>query len=76
MYILDATSSGVSVSRWSRLRLALDQYYFHIFYRKLKIDRDDEFIASLDSFMKQVIGNKYNFSIKDVLFKKVTEKQI
>lgn len=37
-------------------------------------ERDQHFLHAIDRFMRTCIGNSYNFSVKDFLFKKVTRK--
>lgn len=70
LFLIDATSQGVTVSRWSDFRLMVDDYYHHLFYRKLNTDRSADFVKQLDIFIKDVVGSKYHFSVTDLLFKK------
>lgn len=70
LFILDSTTQGVTVSRWSDFRLITQDYYHHLFYRKLHTDRNEDFFLKLDTFIKHVVGCKYHFSVTDVLFKR------
>lgn len=75
VFFLDATSIGVTVNRWSKFKSTSMNFLYHIFYRQLISGRDDRMIDALDTFMKTTIGNKYNLSLKEILFKKTTQRQ-
>jgi len=47
VFVLDATSAGVQVTRWSDFRLLQDKSYYHFFYRPLIALRDEDFSSNL-----------------------------
>ena len=76
VFILDSTSAGVQVSRWSQFRLLLDKNYYHLFYRPLTFPRESEYSEKLEEFLQAVIGNKYSLSVTDLFFKRETDRNL
>jgi len=38
--------------------------------RHLEVDRDEAFLSSMEKFIKSVMGNDYNISVKKLFFRK------
>ena len=67
IFFLEATSNmGVALRRWSGIRHALGTFYKRVVIRHLEWDRPDESLDNLEAFMKEVIGNSYSFSMKQL----------
>ena len=54
---------------------------YSVFVRHLFCERDEGFLSAMEKFIKTVVGNNYNISLKNLLFRKKslkggTEKEI
>ena len=68
IYFVDSTSNrGVSISRWSAIRKYLGEFYEQIVFRHLQVSRNEEFIARLEVFLKESVGNRYGMSTSKLL---------
>ena len=52
VYLIDATLNGVDITSWTQLSINKNDQYSKIVWRKLKIERDQEFIDKLEAFVK------------------------
>lgn len=75
LFFFDATANGVQISRWSRFRLFFSDVYQHIFVRHLQCNRDEAFLTGMEKFIKTTVGNNYNISLTNILFRKKTIKK-
>lgn len=67
VYIIDATVSGVNITAWEEICKFKDKLYSKIVWRKLCIDRNDEFVEKLEAFVKLVHKKKYKISISKLV---------
>jgi hypothetical protein len=74
LFFFDSTANGVQISRWSRFRLFFSDVYEHIFVRHLYCERDEAFLNAMEKFIKTTVGNSYNLSLTQLLFRKKTVK--
>lgn len=44
-------------------------------FRHLYCERDERFLQNLEGFIKQVVGNDFNLSLKKLLFKRNSVEQ-
>jgi hypothetical protein len=69
VFLLESTTNkGVNIVRWNNFRLWKDEYYENVFYRQLECERSEEFLQTLETFIRSVLGNKYGLSFKNILF--------
>lgn len=72
VFFLEATSNnGVSLRRWSSLKPHLGTFYLRVVIRHIDWERTEESLSNLEVFMKEVVGNSYSFSMKQ-LFKRTS----
>lgn len=72
MFFLEATSNnGVSLRRWSGLKPHLGTFYLRVVIRHIDWERTEDSLCNLETFMKEVVGNSYSFSMKQ-LFKRTS----
>ena len=64
IYIIDATSSGVKLTKWRFLRdhVGPGKFYDKIILRHLNFDRSDKVVNNLEKFLSEAIGRKYGIS--------------
>lgn len=68
IFLLESTTNkGVAIVRWNNLRLWKDDYYEHVVYRQLEVERTEELLDNMEAFIKKVLGNKYKINFKNVL---------
>ncbi len=48
----------------------MGDFYEHVVFRHLDVERDDNLIDKLEIFLKESIGNKYGISSSKILFTK------
>jgi hypothetical protein len=62
--LFEATGlDGVAVVMWDDfMRYKWHKLYSRLIYRKLDVDRDDEFIQKLESFIREVNGKKFRIN--------------
>lgn len=72
VFFLEATSNnGVSLRRWSSIKPHLGTFYLRVVIRHIDWERTEESLSNLEVFMKEVVGNSYSFSMKQ-LFKRTS----
>lgn len=72
VFFLEATSNnGVSLRRWSSIKPHLGTFYLKVVIRHIDWERTESSLENLEVFMKEVVGNSYSFSMKQ-LFKRQT----
>jgi hypothetical protein len=67
IYIVDATGNlGVSLNKWSFLRenVGHRKFYERVVFRHIKFNRSEKMIENLEVFLKEAIGQRYEFSSK------------
>lgn len=65
VFFLEATSTnGVSLRRWSHIKEYLGNFYMRVVLRHIDWERSDKSLDHLETFMKEVVGNSYSFSMK------------
>ena len=70
VFFLEATSNnGVSLRRWSTIKQHLGTFYLRVVIRHIDWERTESSLENLEVFMKEVVGNSYSFSMKQ-LFKR------
>jgi len=75
LFILDSTSThGVAITRWSGTRVYVGDFYERIVFRHLNLDRTNEMIDVLDTFLHEAVGKKYGLSADKLFTKKKTMK--
>lgn len=69
LFMLDATSNGVLVNKWSFLRKSIgeDKFYEKVVFKKMSFKRTDDMVIKLENFMKTTMGNSYNISIEKMM---------
>jgi hypothetical protein len=68
VFFLEATSNnGVSLRRWSNIRPFLGTFYTKVVHRHIDWERTESSLENLEKFMKEVVGNSYHFSMKQLL---------
>lgn len=78
LYFIDATSTnGVSVNKWSDIRLNYgpDLFYQNIVYRSVDFNRTENILCNLENFLEETISCDYGLSIGKLLRKKSITKQ-
>ena len=64
VFIVEASSDGVSIKRWSEINYALGSFYTKVVYRRLKWDRSAESIERLEQFLTETEDANYKFSLQ------------
>jgi len=74
MVLFEATgNSGVALCRWTTFkRNEWHKLYTKVVYRKLEVERSDEFITKIEKFVKTTVGNKYAVNAKKLMQRKST----
>ena len=68
VFFLEATSNnGVSLRRWSNIKPFLGTFYTKVVHRHVDWDRTEKSLQNLEIFMKEVVGNSYKFSMKQLI---------
>ena len=81
IYIIDATSSGVKLTKWRFLRdhVGPNKFYDKIILRHLNFDRNDQVVNNLEKFLSEAIGRKYGisslFTRKETISKAMNHKK-
>ena len=66
IYLVEATSAGVHVKKWSTIRPAIGQFYKKIVARHLNFERTEAQLTKLEQFLKEVNGHKYSIGVGQV----------
>ena len=64
----------MSISKWSGLRKYIGEFYDHIVFRHLEVDRNDSMIDKLEVFLKEVVGLKYGISASNFFINRPSVK--
>ena len=58
IYLLDATTIGVAINKWSYIRnnIGADKFYHKCVFRHINFDRDDKTMDNLDIFLNEAEG--------------------
>ena len=64
MFFMEATSNqGVTLKRFSAMKHTIGSFYRKIVIRHLEWDRPDSSLDTLERFIEEVQGRRYNFSL-------------
>lgn len=74
VYFVEATGNkGVSISKWSAIKPFIGKFYEKVVFRHLFVDRTDDMIDKLETFLREVVGNKYGISTSKIMQRKTVK---